>query len=113
MVFCQEVPYEVMVKHLALLSVFHETHYVVDHSMYKTLIFQGLDMLFLQELKPYYAQSQYLTREFTYKSFLTILRQICRANGFTYYTKNQYDRSVCYPVYFIEKRETKVGWTTI
>ena len=54
--------------------------YVVDNNAYKRMKFHEYHTQFLETLAPYYHFSKrfYVEREFTYTTFMTIVRQICR-----------------------------------
>ena len=54
---------------------------LVNETSFLKMMFHGYDKEFLTMLRPYYHLSKlhYLDRKFTYKSFVTILRQVCKA----------------------------------
>lgn len=60
-------------------------YYVSDYE-YRKMVFEGLDVAFLNSLREYYYHffSKYWEREFTYNAFKTIIRQICKINGIRY-----------------------------
>ena len=79
--------------------------FVVDNNAYKKGIYTGLIPEFLNFCKSYYYSSKrkYVERELTNKSFITVIRQICKTNKITYtsyinYNKSQYD--IIYHIYY-------------
>jgi len=105
-VFSKQVPMEI-------LCAFLDTHctnqpdayYVVDDNLYRKIKFQDFHVSFLNELKPYYHESKqsYVTREFTYKSFTNIIRQICRSHDHPFTTKMHYNHSQYNIMYYVQK----------
>ncbi len=80
--------------------------FIVDNNSYKKGIFTNDIQEFIEFCKPFYfiSKRKYLERELTNKSFMTVIRQICKSNNITYtsqimYNKSQYD--IVYYVYFI------------
>lgn len=57
--------------------------YLLDANSYKRMKFHGLHTPFLEELIEHYHWSKrfYIEREFTYQSFMTIVRQLCRLHS--------------------------------
>ena len=104
-VFTKEIPMPLLFELLEPLCVIYDTQHIVDENVYKKMIFTGAHVPFLKRLKEYYHKSKhnYLTREFTYKSFTNILRQICRSHKHPFYTKMQYNHSNYTILYFIRK----------
>lgn len=81
----------------------NEKHYVMNNAAYKRGIFTGDIVKFVEFCKPYYHVSKrhYLERKLCYKSFTTILRQICNCNNITYTSQVAYDKSTYEIVYYI------------
>ena len=69
---------------------FQITKYLFSKSNYN----QQMSM-FTTALKPYYypSKQKYIASPFTYKCFLTVIRQICKAHKITYETKLIYNKS--------------------
>ena len=79
--------------------------FIVDNNAYKKGIYTGTIPDFFKFCKSYYytAKRKYLERELTNKSFITVIRQICKTNKITYtshinYNKSQYD--IVYHIYY-------------
>ncbi len=70
--------------------------YIIDTNVYKKMVFNNLQTGFCNELAEFYHESKqhYVTRPFTYKSFATILRQICKANNISIRSRVLYIESV-------------------
>jgi len=61
-------------------------YYYISEYEYRKMIFENLHMGFLNSIRDYYSTffSRYWERDFTYNSFKTIVRQICKINGVRY-----------------------------
>ena len=77
--------------------------YIIDTNVYKKMLFNNLQVEFCNELAGFYHDSKqyYITRPFTYKSFATILRQICKANNIVIRTRVMYIESVYSTEYIV------------
>ena len=80
--------------------------YIIDTNVYKKMLFNNLYAEFCNELAEFYHESKqyYITRPFTYKSFATILRQICKANNIVIRSRVLYIESVYsteYTIYLV------------
>lgn len=101
-IFKNMVPTEKLFELLDKICAKESTFYVVDNNAYKKGMFNNSISEFFEFCKPYYyiSKRKYLEREITNKSFLTIIRQICKANEITYtsqitYNKSEYDIIYC------------------
>jgi hypothetical protein len=72
-----------------------DTHFSINKFLYKKAEYNNSITLFLDSLKEYYylSKRKYVDRQMTYKHFLTVLRQICKANNINYTSKLVYDKS--------------------
>jgi hypothetical protein len=81
--------------------------YVIDATCFRLLKFHSdtLYANFVERLMPHYHLSKqfYLTRELTYNSFTTIIRQICNINGVVFERKNRYNQSMFSTDYFVQR----------
>ena len=80
---------------------------VVDMNTYRKIMYHADDkQLFLDTILPHYHSSKqfYVTRKFTYNSFVNIIRQICKSNDVAFTNKLIYDHSDYTIVYYISKR---------
>ena len=84
---------------------FSEKYYIFNISSYKKLCYNNIDVEFLSIITPYYYASKmfYIERQHTYKSFCTIIRQICKLNQIKIITKTTYYNSSYYNDYHIER----------
>jgi hypothetical protein len=109
-IFHKQVPMQIVYDLLDIFCSKHDSLYIVDNNVYKTMVFRGHHIPFLHDLKEYYHPNKhiYLNREFTYKSFTTILRQICHSNKILFHTKMQYNHSDYSILYMIPKNKSIV-----
>lgn len=85
-----------------------DNKYILDKTFFKKCQINNLITPFLEECSEYYIQSQkkYLTKKpFLYKSFITVVRQICNANKIPFYYKIMYFHSDYEIVYFINEEK--------
>jgi hypothetical protein len=85
---------------------FSKEFYIFTISSYKKLCYNKNDIEFLSIISPYYYASKmfYVERQHTYKSFCTIIRQICKLNQIKIMTKTTYYNSSYYMDYYIERK---------
>ena len=79
--------------------------YIIDKHVYKRMKFHRYHVDFLESLLPYYHESKkfYITRDFTYTSFMTIIRQIARLHDITIRSTIHYGNSTYAISYIILK----------
>ena len=104
-IFKKLVPSDKLFELLNKICAKTDRFFIVDNNSYKKGMFTNDIAAFFDFCKPFYyiSKRNYLDRELTNKSFLTIVRQICKSNNITYtsqimYNKSQYD--IVYYVYF-------------
>ncbi len=80
-------------------------YYLVDNSAFKRSVLKEKLPPFLEKIKDCYHVSKqfYVTRTTKYTSFLTVIRQICKANCIAYTSKIHYERSDYEIKYYIMK----------
>jgi glutathionyl-hydroquinone reductase len=78
-------------------------HYIINNESYKRGLLNNTIINFIQSCKLYYHKSKliYLERKLTYKSFITIIRQICNANNIRYTSQIKYQGSAYDIIYCI------------
>jgi len=83
-----------------------ETEYIIDINSYKRMKFHNYHTEFLGSLVTCYHWSKrfYIERDFTYSSFITIIRQLCRLYNLTIVSSIQYSESTYSLKYTIQKR---------
>ncbi len=82
-VFRKRVDLKILFDLLDRVSVSKNGSHTLDYYVYKKIVFQNLHIEFCAYLKECYHRSKqfYATRQFTYKSFTTMLWQICKHNN--------------------------------
>lgn len=78
--FKEEIPIELLTQFLDKVTDISSSVYLLDMNVYKRIKYHKYHFEFLSSLIPYYHWSKqfYLERDFTYLSFITIIRQICK-----------------------------------
>ena len=101
--FKKHVPSNILLSLLSEICVVNNNSYVIDMSSYHNGIHKGLIQNFMEECKKYYKDSKqiYVTKNITYKSFLTVVRHICKINSIIYSHHIQYCHSIYQVVYNI------------
>jgi hypothetical protein len=98
-VFVQKVPLSLLVDLLEKICSRLEgrgiengvrLYYYVSEYEYRKMVFEHLHIHFLDTLQNYYSSffHRYYERDFTYNSFKTILRQICKIHNIVYEKEN-------------------------
>ena len=104
-IFKNPVPNELLKQLFDENAVKTETGYTINNCAYKRGIFNGTIVKFLEECRQYYylSKREYIDRKLTYKSFNTIIRQICKNCIIMYTSQIKYNESkynIDYFVYF-------------
>ena len=104
-IFKNMIPTEKFFELLEKICLKGTNFYVVDNNAYKKGIYTNNISEFFKFCKPYYyiAKRKYLEREITNKSFITVVRQICKFNKIIFkscisYDKTNYD--IVYHIYY-------------
>jgi predicted ribosome quality control (RQC) complex YloA/Tae2 family protein len=102
-IFKNKIPNELLFNLLDKIALKNDKHYTFNSICFKKGLINGEIAIFLDNCKPYYhiSKRKYLENN-TYKSFTTILRQICNYNKIVYTSQLKYDRSnydILYHVY--------------
>jgi len=82
-----------------------KTHYILNKIAFKKCEFLSLIRPFCDDIIGYYHNSKkfYINRKQTYGTFITLVRQICRAGDINYSSKIKYNKSsydIVYNIYF-------------
>ena len=82
-----------------------DRYVIVTNADYKRSQLLQLLTPFLAEIETYYLPSKrhFIAKKISYHNLLTILRQICNANGIQYERKMKYDKSSYEIEYYIQK----------
>jgi len=81
----------------------NEKYYIFNMDAYKRGIYKETIPKFIESCLPFYHNSKrkYLEKKLTFKSFTTVLRQICKFNKITYTSRIKYDKSTYDIIYYI------------
>ena len=102
-IFKKKIPNETIVEFLNSITTKNEKYYMINNDAYKKGIFNNKIQEFVESLKTHYhlSKHKYIDRKLTYKSFTTILRQICNYNKISYTSQIKYDKSNYFINYYI------------
>ena len=102
-IFRKNVPPIILKELLDKICLQTEKYHLIDNNAFKRMIFHKYHTLFLETILPYYQESKqfYVTRNFTYNSFVNIVRQICKSNDTMFTSKIKYNESKYNIDYFI------------
>lgn len=106
-IFKQSVPTEVLFKLLEQICLKTNKYYVIDMNAFRKMCFNKLHEQFCSEILPYYhlGKQFYVTREITYNSFTTIIRQICKHHAIMFSSQIKYNESkynINYHIYYTQ-----------
>lgn len=104
-VFKEIVPLETLFALLDKICNKGLDYYIIDENVYKLMMHNDYNIVFLAEILPYYRTSKqyFVTREFTYSSFANLVRQICNSNNYEIVGTKQYNHSTYSIRYIINK----------
>ncbi len=95
--FCKKVSFDLIEPYLQKICTrcTDTGAYILDETAFSLLMFHGMDTDFINTMRPYYHNSKlnYVDRKLTFKSFSTIVRQICKATGKNISSKIKYFHS--------------------
>ena len=102
-IFRENVPINILNNLLEKICLKTEKYYLIDNNAFRKLVFHKHHEEFLDTILPFYQESKkfYVTRKFTYNSFVNIVRQICKSNGVMFTSKIKYNESKYNIDYFI------------
>lgn len=104
-IFKNQIPNTILFDLLDKMCLKNEKHYTFNTNSFKKGTYNEDIQNFINICIPYYhiSKRKYLDRKLTYKSFTTILRQICNFNKIKYTSEIKYDKStydIIYHIYF-------------
>lgn len=105
-IFKKNVPSSFLFDLLEKICFKTNAYYLIDINAYKKFIFYQLNEDFSKEIIDYYHLSKqfYATRKMTYKSFVNIVRQICKNANIMYTSQMKYNESeynIDYNIYYV------------
>jgi hypothetical protein len=108
-IFRRPIPIELLMELLEKICLKTDKYFLIDSNAYKVLLYNKYQEDFLNAIIDYYHASKayYVTREFTYKSFTNIVRQICKSRAIMYSSMMKYDKSKYNIDYFVYFPQTK------
>jgi len=97
------VPKELLFDLLDKISLKTDKYYLIDNNAYRKMIFNNYHLEFSETLKSYYhlGKRKYVERKMNYNSFVTIIRQICKATNIMYTSQIKYNESKYNIDYFV------------
>jgi hypothetical protein len=106
--FHTPIPSAILVALLQELCVMSNQDFIMDMAAYHNGIHKGLIQQFMHDCNPYYLPSKqfYTTNPLTYKSFMTVVRHVCKTNAILYTHHIQYCHSIYQTVYHIKIPES-------
>ena len=102
-IFKKAIPNEAIFNLLEQICIKTDKYYIFNLDAFKKGIFKEFISKFIETYKEFYhiSKRKYLENPVTYKSFITILRQICKFNNILYSSQIKYDKSSYTIVYYI------------
>ena len=102
-IFKKGYPKENLLEFLERYAEKKTTYYYFTKASFKKAVFEKSVVSFCQILKNYYYSSKYkyLDKTQNYRSFITIIRQICKYHHMAFTSKIKYDKSNYEIVYYI------------
>jgi len=102
-VFKKNVPISILFALLEQICLKTEKYYFLDLNAFKKLQFHELFVKFRDEIRPYYHVSKrfYIDRDFTYRMFANIVRQLSRTANVRFDSEIKYHQSKYHVDYMI------------
>ena len=102
-VFKKNVPISILFALLEQICLKTEKYYFLDQNAFKKLQFHDLFVKFREEIRPYYHVSKrfYIEREFTYRMFANIVRQLSRMANVRFDSEIKYHQSKYHVDYMV------------
>jgi len=103
--FKKNIPKELFVDLLNNICNVNQNKYVLNNASFKKGMLDEFKYIsnFLENIKEFYylSKQRYVTNKLTYKSFTTIIRQICKSHNIPYSTEINYVKSSYEIIYYI------------
>ena len=102
-IFKNLISKEILLDLLDKICIKNEKYYILNKTSYKKGEYLNILAPFNEILLPYYhiSKQYYITRKQNYKSFITIIRQLCRLMNISYTSKIIYNKSTYDIIYYI------------
>jgi hypothetical protein len=104
-IFRKTFPKEDLIALLDDICIKTEKYYILNNDSYKKGNYTNSIPPFINGCRQYYhvSKQKYVDRKHTYKSFMTIIRQICKLHEIIYTSDIKYDKSkydIVYHIYY-------------
>lgn len=102
-VFKKIYPLEKLILFLNKFCIYQNKYYLFTCDNYKQYLYNNEINDFIQDIYPYMysAKHKYLNRKITFKTFMTIIRQICKSQHIPIISKIKYSKSSYQTDYYI------------
>ena len=102
-IFYESIPYNELFEFLEKYAFKTDNFFLVSKDTFKKAKFNNDILEFCKKIKKYYCNCKkfYVTRPQSYKTFLTILRQICKINHLPFTSKIKYEKSTYKIIYYV------------
>ena len=102
-VFKKNIPISILFALLEQICLKTEKYYFLDLNAFKKLQFHDLFVKFREEIRPYYHVSKrfYIDRDFTYRMFANIVRQLSRMANVRFDSEIKYHQSKYHVDYMV------------
>jgi len=100
-IFKNHVPHELLFELLNKICVRIKNYYIINDISFKKGQYNNWTVDFINNCRKYYhiSKRKYLDKPLNYKSFITIIRQICKFNNIQYQNFIKYEKS-SYNIYY-------------
>lgn len=104
-IFKTQFPNEQFYTFVQSFCLTNDKCHILSKTAFRKALFHNVIDPFVALLTPHYHTSKkhYIERKLNYNHFLTIIRQICKANAISFVSKVVYDKSQYEIVYYIYK----------
>jgi hypothetical protein len=104
--FRRQVPIHILTDLLDKICLKTDKYYLIDETAFRIMVHKEYHTAFCEKMLEYYhaSKAHYVNREFSYNSFVNIVRQICKSNSILYASQMKYEKSkynIDYLVYFV------------
>lgn len=102
-IFKTQIPNDLVFSFLQSFCQNNEKSIILSKTNFRQAQFHNFVEPFISSISDYYHSSKkyYIERKLNYTQFLTIIRQICKANTISYASKVVYDKSQYEIIYYI------------
>ena len=108
-VFKKDYPYNRFVEFIDKISIKHKDYYFFDINLYKKARYNKIIDPFISSLGEYYKENKkhYILKTMDYKSFMTVIRQLCKRLNIRYENKMKYLHNSYHIEYYLYIHDTQ------